>query len=84
MGRSFEDITKELGSAMNRVVDRKANLDKVTAESDEMIKEANKRRSEAANELFETQKKAMELRAEYDSLMTELLPAQGSHVRQSK
>lgn len=83
--RSFQEIAKELGEAMNLIIDKKNNLASVTKKADEMIKEANTMKSEANSELSTAQDKAYELRKEYDSLMSELLPAVDSgRVRQSK
>lgn len=81
--RTFKEITDELGQAMDLVIGKKNNLDKVNKEADAMIAEANNKKANASNELNNAQNKAYDLRKEYDALMTELLPSVDNRVRQS-
>jgi len=82
--RTFKEITEELGTTMNLLVNAKNNLDEVTKTADLEIKNANDKKTTASNELYNVQVKAQELRKEYDSLMNELVPIEQSRVRQSR
>lgn len=82
--RTFQEITEELGTVMNLVVQGKNNLEEVTKQADEEIKLANEKKYNASNELYSVQTRAVELRKEYESLMNELVSLEQSRVRQSK
>lgn len=83
--RAFAEVTKDLGLAMDDAIGKKNNVDKVTVQSDEMIRKAGEMKTKANNEFAEAQDKVFSLRKEYNELMDSIAPmsAQG-HVRQSK
>lgn len=82
--RTFKEVTDDLGAAMDDAIGKKKNVEKVTAQADEMAKKAGEMKANANREFSDAQNKVVELRREYDVLMNSIVPMnQQSNVRQS-
>jgi len=72
--RTFEEISKDLNSALLDVYGKKQDKEKVDIAAAEAINKANENRKKAASDLEEAQDKAVGYRREMEDLLNELAP----------
>jgi len=72
--RAFEEISKDLNTALLDVYGKKQDKEKVDIAANEAINKANENRKNAASDLEAAQDKAVGYRREMEDLLNEVAP----------